>query len=108
MFEGVPIFNGTGPLLPGMQNNNNAQTTATSTPSSTNQNEYASKYKGASSRPTQININIDKLAHFDRTTVASSAEERDLIEAMEAKIAEAVYRIFAEASNQAQSTIDLT
>lgn len=57
---------------------------------------------------TQININIDKLAHFDRTTVAASAEERDLIAAMENKITEAVYRIFAEASNQAQSIIDLT
>lgn len=109
---GVPEFNGSGPLLPGVQNNNgnnNANTTTNQTPppNVTSQNEYASKYERSSARPTQINININELAHFDRTTVASSAEERDLVESMESKIAEAVYRIFAEASNHAQSTIDL-
>lgn len=87
---------------------NAAPTNPTSTPSPVSQNEYASKYKSASARPTQINIHINELAHFDRTTVASSAEERDLVESMESKITEAVYRIFAEASNHAQSTIDLT
>lgn len=109
---GVPEFNGNGPLLLGGQNNGNdnvnAQTNKTTTPNVTNQNEYASKYERSSAKPTQINIHINELAHFDRTTVASSAEERDLVESMESKIAEAVYRIFAEASNHAQSTIDLT
>lgn len=108
----VPEFNGNGPLLPGGQNNGNdnvnTQTNKTTTPNVTNQNDYASKYERSSARPTQINIHINELAHFDRTTVASSAEERDLVESMESKIAEAVYRIFAEASNHAQSTIDLT
>lgn len=107
---GVPEFNGKGPLLPGVQNNNNnvnTQTNQTHTPNITSQNEYASKYERSSAKPTQINIHINELAHFDRTTVASSAEERDLVESMESKIAEAVYRIFAEASNHAQNTIDL-
>lgn len=108
----VPELNGNGPLLPGGQNNGNdnvnTQTNKTTTPNVTNQNDYASKYERSSARPTQINIHINELAHFDRTTVASSAEERDLVESMESKIAEAVYRIFAEASNHAQSTIDLT
>lgn len=109
---GVPEFNGKGPLLPGVQNNGNdnvnTQTNKATTSGITSQNEYASKYERSSARPTQINIHINELAHFDRTTVASSAEERDLVESMESKISEAVYRIFAEASNQAQSTIDLT
>lgn len=107
---GVPEFNGKGPLLPGVQNNNNnvnTQTNQTPTPNITSQNEYASKYERSSAKPTQINIHINELAHFDRTTVASSAEERDLVESMESKIAEAVYRIFAEASNHTQKTIDL-
>lgn len=107
---GVPEFNGKGPLLPGVQNNNNnvnTQTNQTPTPNITSQNEYASKYERSSAKPTQINIHINELAHFDRTTVASSAEKRDLVESMESKIAEAVYRIFAEASNHAQKTIDL-
>lgn len=112
MFSTVSEFNGKGPLLPDSKNNNNGNTTTSTNPTPTSdftsQNEYASKYKNSSARPTQINININELAHFDRTTVASSAEERDLIESMETRIAEAVYRIFAEASNQAQSTIDLT
>lgn len=109
---GIPEFNGNGPLLPGVQNNNNnnVNTPTNNTPTSniTSQNEYASKYERSSARPTQINIHINELAHFDRTTVASNAEERDLVESMESKIAEAVYRIFAEASNHAQNTIDLT
>lgn len=112
ILDGVPEFNGNGPLLPGVQNNGNdnvnAQTNKATTPNITSQNEYASKYERSSARPTQINIHINELAHFDRTTVASSAEERDLVESMESKIAEAVYRIFAEASNHAQNTIDLT
>lgn len=108
MFKGVPFFNGSGPLLPGVQNNDSNNTNNTPTQNTTNQNEYASKYESSAARPTQINIHINELAHFDRTTVASSAEERDLVESMESRIAEAVYRIFAEASNHAQSTIDLT
>lgn len=69
------------------------------------QDSYASKYTSASARPTQIVFNIDKLANFDRTTVAASSEEKDLIASMETKIAEAVYRIFAEAANSANNLV---
>ncbi|MDE6703106.1 MAG: hypothetical protein K2K00_05470 [Muribaculaceae bacterium] len=52
-------------------------------------------------------FNINNLASFDRTTIASSAEERDLITVMEDKIVGAVYQLFAEAANQAQRGKDL-
>lgn len=83
--------------------------TKTSKPAAvSNQKDYASSYSPSAARPTQINININELAHFDRTSVASSAEERDLMAAMESKISNAVYQIFATASNQAQRLIDVT
>lgn len=72
------------------------------------QQAYASAYDHSAAKPTQIVFNINNLASFDRTTVASSAEERDLMAAMEERIAGAVYQIFAEASNQAQRVMDLT
>ena len=71
----------------------------TGNPDPTKQNDYDSKYDRSAAKPTQIIFNIDKLANFDRTTVAASAEERDLMNAMESKIAEMVYRIVAEAMN---------
>lgn len=76
--------------------------------SNTNQQAYASHYDRSAARPTQVVFNINNLASFDRTTVASSAEERDLMAAMEDRIAGAVYQMFAEASNQAQRVMDLT
>lgn len=91
------------------KNNANASGASTQDKAQTNvlnQDDYSSHYERAAARPTQVVININELAHFDRTTVASSAEERDLIASMEPKIAEAVYRIFAEASNQAQRIVD--
>lgn len=77
--------------------------TAATPPPATDQDAYASAYDRSVARPTQIVFNINEMAHFDRTTVASSAEERDLIAAMEAKIAPAVYQIFAQAANQANN-----
>ncbi len=85
-----------------------APATSTTTPkstaavlpqSNTNQQAYASHYDRSAARPTQVVFNINNLASFDRTTVASSAEERDLMAAMEDRIAGAVYQMFAEASN---------
>lgn len=92
---------------------NNAPGTKTPTPTPTpppakDQQAYASAYDRAAARPTQVVFNINNLASFDRTTVASSAEERDLMAAMEERIAGAVYTMFAEASNQAQRVMDLT
>ncbi len=90
-------------------NNSGTQYTPTPTPTSTkDQQAYASHYDRAAARPTQVVFNINNLASFDRTTVASSAEERDLMAAMEDRIAGAVYQMFAEASNQAQRVMDLT
>lgn len=89
--------------------NNNSGTQYTPTPTFTkDQQAYASHYDRAAARPTQVVFNINNLASFDRTTVASSAEERDLMAAMEDRIAGAVYQMFAEASNQAQRVMDLT
>lgn len=88
-------------------NNSGNQDTPTPTPVK-DQQAYASHYDRAAARPTQVVFNINSLASFDRTTVASSAEERDLMAAMEEKIAGAVYQMFAEASNQAQRVMDLT
>ena len=90
-------------------NSSDTQNTPTPTPTSTkDQQAYASHYDRSAARPTQVVFNINNLASFDRTTVASSAEERDLIAAMEDRIAGAVYQMFAEASNQAQRVMDLT
>ena len=80
----------------------------TPTPTVKDQQAYASHYDRSAARPTQVIFNINNLASFDRTTVASSAEERDLMAAMEDRIAGAVYQMFAEASNQAQRVMDLT
>lgn len=81
-------------------NGSNTSPTTTVTPPS--QNDYASNYGRDAAKPTHVSINIQNLANFDRTTIAANADERDLMANLEGKIAEAVYRIFAEASNQAQ------
>ena len=72
---------------------------STSTPSAGTQDAYASHYDKSAARPTVVNININELAHFDRTSVASSAQERDLMAAMEEKIAESIYRLSMTALN---------
>lgn len=74
--------------------------------SGTEQDDYKSRYDRSSARPTQVIINVGNLANFDRTMIASSAEERDMISAMESRITEAVYRIFAEAANSANHVMD--
>lgn len=90
-------------------NNSVTQNTPTPKPApAQDQQAYASHYDRAAARPTQVVFNINNLASFDRTTVTSSAEERDLMAAMEDRIAGAVYQMFAEASNQAQRVMDLT
>lgn len=91
-------------------NNNAPKTTPNSpqAPAANDQMAYASPYDRAAARPTQVVFNINNLASFDRTAIASNAEERDLIAAMEDRITGAVYQIFAEASNQAQRVMDLT
>lgn len=79
-------------------------TTPTVSPSpittgSGSQDVYASHYDKSAARPTVVNINIGEMAHFDRTAIASSSQERDLMVAMEEKITEAVYRLSMAAFN---------
>lgn len=85
----------------------NGTNTGAGTSNASNQEDYAANYSSGVTKPTQIVINIDKLASFDRTTVAASSEEKDLMAAMESRIADAVYRIFAEAANQATQEIQI-
>ena len=75
----------------------------TGNPDPAKQDDYGSNYDRSAAKPTQIIFNIDKLANFDRTTVAASSEERDLMNAIESKMAEVVYRIVAEAMNTANN-----
>lgn len=79
-------------------------TTPTVSPSpittgSGSQDVYASHYDKSAARPTVVNINIGEMAHFDRTAITSSSQERDLMAAMEEKITEAVYRLSMAAFN---------
>lgn len=83
--------------------NPNSTTNGISDPK--DQKDYSSNYTRSAAKPTQIVFNIDKLANFDRTTIAANAEERELIAAMESRIAETVYRIFAEAANSANNMV---
>lgn len=75
------------------------------TPSPGTQDAYASHYDKAAARPTVVNINIGELAHFDRTSVASSAQEKDLMAAMEDKMTEALYRLSMTALNNVGNNI---
>lgn len=103
------ISGGTTSILNSEQQTADQSSTKTNTkPIIPDQKGYASNYERSAARPTQIINNFHSIASFDRTTVASSAEERDLIATMENRIAGAVYQMFAEASNQAQRNIDLT
>ena len=69
------------------------------------QKEYQNTYNRTSARPTQVIINIDKLANFDRTAIAGNSDERAIAEAIETKIAEAVAMVSAQALNSASSLI---
>lgn len=70
-----------------------------------NQKEYANTYDRSAARPTQVIINIDNLARFDRTAIAGNSDERAIAEAIETKIAEAVAMISSQALNSASSLI---
>lgn len=70
-----------------------------------NQKDYANTYDRSAARPTQVIINIDSLARFDRTAIAKNADEQSIVEAIENKIAEAVTMLSAQALNSASSLI---
>lgn len=71
-----------------------------------NQLAYASHYDSGAARAAVVNINIGEFAHFDRTTVASSAEEKDMLAALQTNVTQSMYRLFAEAANRAQSALN--
>ena len=84
------------------KNGGGGKTTST-TPSSPSQDGYKPKYEAQASMPHVTNINIQNMANFDRTAIASSAEERDIMAQLEDRIAQGVYQIFAMASQQANA-----
>lgn len=69
------------------------------------QKDYQNTYDRSAARPTQVIINIDNLARFDRTAVVKDADDKALIETIEGKIAEAVAMLSAQALNQAGALI---
>ena len=70
-----------------------------------NQKDYANTYDRSAARPTQVIINIDSLAKFDRTAIAKNADEQSIVDAIENKIAEAVALLSTQALNSASSLI---
>ena len=75
------------------------------TGSAKDQKDYKNTYDRSAAHPTQVIINIDNLARFDRTAIAGNSDERAIAEAIENKIAEAVAMISAQALNTAGSLI---
>ena len=73
--------------------------------SAKDQKDYKNTYDRSAAHPTQVIINIDNLARFDRTAIAGNSDERAIAEAIENKIAEAVAMISAQALNTAGSLI---
>lgn len=69
------------------------------------QKDYASTYGRNAAKPTQVIINIDKLASFDRTAISKESNDRAITEAIETKIAEAVSMLSAQILTTANATI---
>ena len=80
-------------------NNSNAGGNTTNNSPGNNQKDYASRYDRTAARPTQVIINIDNLARFDRTAIAGNADERAIVEAIETKVAEAVMMMSSQMFN---------
>lgn len=69
------------------------------------QKDYKNTYDRSAAHPTQVIINIDKLANFDRTAISKESNERAITEAIETKIAEAVSMLSAQILTTASATI---
>lgn len=69
------------------------------------QKDYASTYGRNAAKPTQVIINIDNLARFDRTAIAGDSDERAIAAAIETKIAEAVSMLSSQILTTASSAI---
>lgn len=87
------------------KNTNGATNGHRNTPHVDDQTEYKNRYGRSAARPTQVIINIDKLANFDRTAIAGNSDERIIAEAIETKIAEAVAMLSSQALNSASGLI---
>ena len=70
-----------------------------------NQKDYASSYDRSAARPTQVVIQIENLANFDRTAISKDSNERAITEAIENKIADAVSMLSAQILSTASNTI---
>lgn len=87
-------------------------TSATSSPAVTNkknkpgsQKDYASTYDRGAARPTQVNITIENLCRFDRTSINKDADSNAIAMAIENKISEAIAMLSSSALNTAGQTI---
>lgn len=90
---------------PGQNTKLNAGGNTTNDNPGNNQKDYASRYDRSAARPTQVIVNIDNLARFDRTAIAGNSDERAIAEAIETKIAEAVMMMASQSLNSAGSLI---
>ena len=73
------------------------------TPPSDMNEGFDNHYTANAPTPKVLNINIGNLANFSDTKVAGSADERELLAAMEEKIANAARMAF----NMAQASLNL-
>lgn len=80
-----------------------AVTNKTNKPSS--QKEYASSYDRNAARPTQVNITIENLCRFDKTSINKDADSNAIAMAVENKISEAIAMLSASALNSAGAVI---
>lgn len=108
-FKNQPQFKSTPPkasVLPSVTGGTLKGTTPKPRKNKKNgQHDYENKYGRNAARPTQVIINIDKLANFDRTAIAKDSDERTIANAIEVKIAEAVSMVTSQILTTASSTI---
>lgn len=71
----------------------------------TKSKDYKNKYDRSSARPTQVIINIDKLCNFDRTAIASNADEQAIMKAVENNVVQAISMLTSTALTEAGSLI---
>lgn len=113
MMQGTILFNQIKPNLPEHSphitnpkaNLLNKHLNTNSVTDKDGQKDYKSSYDRSAAKPTQVIINIDKLANFDRTAIAGNSDERAIAEAIETKIAEAVMMMASQTLNSAGGLI---
>ena len=113
LMSGTVLFNQTNPNLPKHSphitnpkaNLLNKHLNTNSVTDKDGQKDYKNSYDRSAAKPTQVIINIDKLANFDRTAIAGNSDERAIAEAIETKIAEAVMMMASQTLNSAGGLI---